>query len=346
MLNINPYLERFIFGELKAQYDPDPIAALHNLDNNEQQSQRYLGTYFPRSFVESYNIFYRLFNQEEIYKNFIGKKKINILNIGSGSGGDLFGLIEAMKDFFPLETIMTNIISIDGNVNAVSYQKKIYEQLYQNSNNHLSVMEQKFEDRYDFEEKISKILRNSNEQFDIILTFKFISEFYNRDYELNRGLYHSFIKQSYDYLTPEGMLIIEDVTNQIMENQKNNIFGERNFNGKIMNKEITDYMKQNNGKLGCLIPICCYHWYEECQDNLECFHQKIFNINHRMNHKDISKITYKVLAHTDFVDKVMQRIDKQEYYQIAPERYCINGTYHYKELNVINDTAYDAFSLR
>ena len=38
-------------------------------------------------------------------------------------------------------------------------------------------MEQKFEDRYDFEEKISKILRNSNEQFDIILTFKFISEF-------------------------------------------------------------------------------------------------------------------------------------------------------------------------
>jgi len=46
------------------------------------------------------------------------------------------------------------------------------------------------------------------------------------------------------------------------------------------------------------------------------------------------------------VDKVMQRIDKQEYYQIAPERYCINGTYHYKELNVINDTAYDAFSLR
>jgi len=65
-----------------------------------------------------------------------------------------------------------------------------------------------------------------------------------------------------------------------------------------------------------------------------------------MNHKDISKITYKVLAHTDFVDKVMQRIDKQEYYQIAPERYCINGTYHYKELNVINDTAYDAFSLR
>jgi SAM-dependent methyltransferase len=227
MLNINPYLERFIFDELKAQYDPDPIAALHNLDNNEQQSQRYLGTYFPRSFVESYNIFYRLFNQEEIYKNFIGKKKINILNIGSGSGGDLFGLIEAMKDFFPLETIMTNIISIDGNVNAVSYQKKIYEQLYQNSNNHLSVMEQKFEDRYDFEEKISKILRNSNEQFDIILTFKFISEFYNRDYELNRGLYHSFIKQSYDYLTPEGMLIIEDVTNQIMENQKNNIFGER-----------------------------------------------------------------------------------------------------------------------
>ena len=75
------------------------------MDNNEQQSQRYLGTYFPRSFVESYNIFYRLFNQEEIYKNFIGKKKINILNIGSGSGGDLFGLIEAMKDFFHLKQL-------------------------------------------------------------------------------------------------------------------------------------------------------------------------------------------------------------------------------------------------
>ena len=39
--------------------------------------------------------------------------------------------------------------------------KKDIRTIIQNSNNHLSVMEQKFEDRYDFEEKISKILRNS-----------------------------------------------------------------------------------------------------------------------------------------------------------------------------------------
>lgn len=65
-----------------------------------------------------------------------------------------------------------------------------------------------------------------------------------------------------------------------------------------------------------------------------------------MNHKDISKITYKVLAHTDYVDKVMERIDNQERYQIAPGRYCINGSYHYKDFNVTNDTVYDAFSLR
>lgn len=346
MLNINSYLERFIFDELKAQYDPDPIAVSYNLENNKEQTQRYLGTYFPRSFVESYNIFYNLFNKEYIYQNIMRKKAINILNIGSGSGGDLFGLIEAMKDFFPLETIMTNIISIDGNINAISYQKEIFEHLYQNNNIQLTLMEQKFENRFDFEEKIGQILRKSNVDFDIVLSFKFISEFYNKNYELNKGLYQSLIKQSYDYLTPEGILIIEDVTNKIIENNKNSTLIERDFIGKLMNKEITDYMKQNNKKIGCLIPICCYHWYEECHNSLECFQQKIFIINHRMNHKDISKITYKVLAHKSFVDKIMQQINKQECYQIAPEGYCINGAYHYKESNVINDRVYDAFSLK
>lgn len=346
MLNINPYLEQFIFDDLKGQYDPDPIAVSYNLENNKDQTQRYLGTYFPRSFVESYNIFYRLFNQEDIYQSIMRKKIINILDIGSGSGGNLFGLLEAMKDFFPLETIVTNIVSIDGNINAISYQKKIFKQLYQNNNIRLTLLEQRFEDKYDFEEKIKQILKNANLSYDIVLTFKFISEFYNKSYELNKGLYQSFIKYIYKNLNLEGILIIEDVTNPIMENNTNTIMSNGSFIGKIMSKEIIDYIKLENEKLGCLIPTCCYHWSKKCQDNIECFHQKVFTINHRMNHKDISKVTYMVLAHSGFVDKVMERIDIKDCYKIAPEKYCINGTYHYKSSNVIGETVYDAFSLR
>ena len=75
MLNINPYLERFIFDELKAQYDPDPIAALHNLDNNERTKSTVLRRLLSKKFLLSHIIFFIVYLIEEIYKNFIGKKE-------------------------------------------------------------------------------------------------------------------------------------------------------------------------------------------------------------------------------------------------------------------------------
>ena len=95
-------LENFIIDDLKAIYDPDFYEAQDNLNANEEKLNIYLGTYFPRSFTEINSISSELFHNDHI-KNIFEKNEINILDIGSGTGGNLLGLLWSMKNSYPLQ---------------------------------------------------------------------------------------------------------------------------------------------------------------------------------------------------------------------------------------------------
>ena len=55
MSQLPKYIDDYIFGELKAEYSPNyqELNVDYNLNNTESENRKYLGTYFPRSWVES-----------------------------------------------------------------------------------------------------------------------------------------------------------------------------------------------------------------------------------------------------------------------------------------------------
>jgi len=128
MLNINPKLEKYIFDELGAVYQIDPENVSCNLANDREANLNYLGTYFPRSFVESYNIYTNLFSNGCIKRAFLERETINILDIGSGTGGNLIGLLQVLNDTYRDKNI--GIYSIDGNDIALEYQRRFIRDLY------------------------------------------------------------------------------------------------------------------------------------------------------------------------------------------------------------------------
>jgi len=51
-----------------------------------------------------------------------------------------------------------------------------------------------------------------------------------------------------------------------------------------------------------LIPISCGEFEKECSVN--CFTQRTFNITHSLKMNDRSKVTYRIMAHSSFVNNI------------------------------------------
>ena len=81
-------IEDYLFKELKAINKPDYNAAKQNLNNTDDDWLEYIGTYHPRSFCESKWIFNDLFENQIIQSSINQKHEYNILDIGSGTGGN------------------------------------------------------------------------------------------------------------------------------------------------------------------------------------------------------------------------------------------------------------------
>ena len=67
------WLDDYIFDDLKAEYAPDFNRFEKNLDLTENENLKYLGTYFPRSYAESFCIFDNIFQN-----NLKNKGKSNV----------------------------------------------------------------------------------------------------------------------------------------------------------------------------------------------------------------------------------------------------------------------------
>ncbi len=87
------WLDDFIFDQLNAEYEPDFKRYDYNLYLTKEENLKYLGTYFPRSYAESFCIFDNIFQNSKYQNSLFENKSLNILSVGCGTGGDIFGLL-------------------------------------------------------------------------------------------------------------------------------------------------------------------------------------------------------------------------------------------------------------
>lgn len=321
-------IEQCIFSDMGAIYERNYEKANSNLQLTEKDILKYLGTYWPRSFAETYTIFDDLFTSMVIKSILSYKQSLTIFDIGSGTGGNLIGLLHFVKKQFPEKSI--SIISYDGNREALIQEKEVMGKLFPPPNTQFLPLKPKnYGDVAKIETKaytikiIEKILEQFPCKFDIIMNSKFVNEFYKKDYDKNKGMYRELVQVIAPALSQDGVFVMLDVTDKASNDR---------FLPQLMNQELLQYLKESSSLLQCILPLSCSFWFRECQSPFNCFIQKRVELIHKAKpSEEVSKICYKIFTHKALAEALLQPIKKRDEYRLADSdnkpksSFCIKG---------------------
>ena len=199
------WLDTLIFDELGAMYHR-ACQDMTVIDWDKVEVRNYLGTYFPRSYAESLCIFSGYFCH--FAQKWENRKRVSVFDFGSGTGGEIIGLLTALQRFEQLEQI--DVVPFDGNLHALRLFERVLEEYGSRTDKKIAcrIAPIKIDDFYD----MSILEREIHESFDIVITFKAICEFVTNQQFAATNPYGHFIKTFLPKLNPGGIMVVVDVT--------------------------------------------------------------------------------------------------------------------------------------
>ena len=212
-IKLPQWLDNLIYGDYVAQYQPC-CKDLVVLNWNRKEIIQYLGTYFPRSFAESYCIFTKYFTSHK--DKYSGKEILNIFDFGCGTGGELLGLLWAIIENLNVSQI--NIKALDGNPHGLRVLESIVGRFNNEFKRNIEFkpLPIQIDDIYD----MSLVIPCIPQENDIILIFKSLCEMASlRQFE-ERNPYEHILKIMQDRMHSEGIICLADVTTFNKEQQE------------------------------------------------------------------------------------------------------------------------------
>lgn len=291
------WLDDFIFDHLKAEYAPDFRRFDYNLELTKEDNLKYLGTYFPRSYTESFCIFDNIFQNAIFQKALFEKQSLNILSVGCGTGGDLIGLLTVIEKYCH-SVSEVKIWAIDGNEEALGILDEIIQKFLSQTSKRieLHIIKNIFLSINDINtHQIEELL------FDFILSFKMICEIISAgkgDYD---NSYYDFVMKFIPMLSRNGLCVLLDVTTKTEHNTYNPILKNSQVNQVL--RELKVYKT--------LLPLSCNRNERSCTER--CFTQQKFYVSHKGKANDISKVSYRVIGKADFVKELIDGNKKVKY---------------------------------
>ena len=296
-------LQNYIAEEIGWTYNPKKGAYKRT---DDVLISDYMGTYFPRSFVEAYSMFALLMQKQPIADSLLGNPKLSIIDIGSGTGGNLLGFLWALKDYclvsgYSLPNI--KVTSIEKNEPSLNIQQELITEFFPD---HVNV-EAKLSTFSSGENLLKDLTDNTilNGAANLIMCWKFICEFYDPidRYMQNNGMYGDLLKIGNKHLKENGILAICDVTWRAYD-------PDGGFLPCILNREVHKILLSKMTDLVPILPLSCAHWYEHCTGYVDCFIQKHFNVSHSALpaglKQDGQGVSLKVFARKAFAGVVLQ----------------------------------------
>ena len=306
--SIPSWLDYFIFNHLGAEYAPDFQRFEYNLNLTVEESKKYLGTYFPRSYAESFCIFDNIFQNKDYQRNVLHKDILNILSVGCGTGGDLMGLLTILEKYCN-SNITINIWAVDGNNNSLDILSKIVEEFKTITSKKINLNILQFivftESGKDIEQdEINK------QQYDFIISFKMINEVISARKGVIDNSYFKFVKTFVPFLSDNGLCVLLDVTTKQEHNNT--------YNPILMNSQVNKALQELE-KYQTLLPLPCNLYENNC--NVNCFTQQQFVVSHSKRANDISKVAYRIITTTTFAEQ-LGNPNANAKYLIGKDRTC------------------------
>jgi len=200
------WLDHKIFEELGASYCRC-CGDMTVIDWDRAEIRKYLGTYFPRSYAESYCIFSDYLRTCKA--EYASRENLSIFDFGCGTGGEILGMLDAVQQLLPhIQTV--KVRALDGNQHALRSLEKIIACRNESLSPHvvLKTMPLKIDDFYD----MSVIRSVISESFDFFMTFKAVCEFVTKQQFEEKNPYLHIVNTFSDTLSEGGRMLIVDVT--------------------------------------------------------------------------------------------------------------------------------------
>lgn len=176
------------------------------IDWNREMILNYLGTYFPRSYAESYCIFKQILTDTHLFS---GRKMVSLLDFGCGTGGEIFGFATALSECRS-EIESLRVKAIDGNQFALNRFDDIREEF--NKQYPLQIQSNPsavhIEDFYDLS-ILDSILADN---YDVIISFKAVCEFVTKQQFEEKNAYEHLSKFMLPRISKHGIMLLVDVT--------------------------------------------------------------------------------------------------------------------------------------
>ncbi len=255
------WLDNLIFDKLGGKYCRSN-ADMTVIDWDKNDVLNYLGTYFPRSYAESYCIFSEFFFKWP--KRFANKTDLSVFDFGCGTGGEIIGFLDALRNMQNIQNV--KIYGLDGNYHALRLLENIvneYSNKYTFKTN-LDVIPIIIEDFYDFNILCSTLEKN----FDVFMSFKTICEFVSKERFEHQNAYAHIVKTNISHLNDDGIMVLADVTCY------NNVSQEwlpRMLDAGLVQSDCRVILK-NEG------------------------YNQTFVVGHKKKQKDISKIAWRIVS--------------------------------------------------
>lgn len=325
-----PWLDSYIYNDLFALYDPRYKRFEFNDDLNEEEARIYLGTYFPRSYAESFLIFDNLFSNAKYRATIERKKKFVILSLGSGSGGDIMGLLVAMNKRVNSD-IPVSIISLDINSYSLELQKSVINRFKNISERKIELIQ--FTDRIKGRETFEKYASNAfpDKTIDFLMFSKVGCELHAKNLFPNSNVYYDLLETFKTKISETGLVAMIDVTTKADGSE---------YMPKILNNGVTKFTSANND-FSTILPISCCKYEKECL--YPCFYQQEILVSHCKKINDISKICYRIVARTTLCSKIVTLSNRK--YIITPSKLSEMNNEAYCPYSLNNSEEFDAFNI-
>lgn len=284
------WLDRYLFFDLGAKYSPNHSRFEYNLNLNTGEIKVYLGTYFPRSFVEVKSIFEE-FSQNSNYLSLVGERtSVSILDLGCGTGGDLFGLLSFLEKYEPsLESV--KLLAIDGSQMALRFFVKIMAEFKKHSR--LKIDYRIGPVFIESENDLNLVSDVLSDKCDLILSCKAICEMLAKRRIKNKA-YKQTASMLSSKLTDKGIMLIEDVTIKSPATEK--------FIPYMLNAELNEFVAEND-EFATIYPTACKDKESKCING--CFFKKEIRVTHSAKNNDISKIIYRIIGKKPFAENIV-----------------------------------------
>lgn len=250
------------------------------------------------------------------------KDKIKIIDIGSGTGGNAHGLVDALK-CSPLGLKPLEIHAVDINPDALELQKEVFDSCYYAYVDWKAHQYQFSLNAGKFSNEINQLMSDYGGDFDVIVTSKFLNEIATYTLDAGndpQGFYKAFVLAADRFLNQDGLALIVDVSVPI---------GNR-WVPTMLNQEWHG-ARRMGVNLSTVLPRTCGHYESLCGPDPGCFQFTPLEVVHQGcpdDTPDRTNIVFKVLARKALSQELLEEADAIPITTVMSQKhnsYCTRG---------------------